>query len=350
MLLPNTLSKSLSLTRYDWQKSIFLTLSALLSFIIANELGIHHAYWASMPVWVVTQPSRELLIGRGFYRLIGTALGGALGFFIVTSPLEPISKFALLSISIALLTALTKVIRGIYSYATLMMAVTVTIVAMPSLINPESAYDLMLSRLQCTFIGVCVVVALTFFLTPKHHEKIQILPKFRKNAVSEYIVQKKFQRLFLNTTIVTLISLLLTYLTVKYGHHHFGELMAFGMVVYAIILGTHENPRQSGFIILRGALIGGIIGILYRIFIFPELHSNEMIYLSLLPFFLIGAIFRVSHLSLRGAIDANMAFLLIGQPGVLEKNPSLFLAHISALSLGAILITTYYYLTHQDQQ
>lgn len=337
-----------SLTKNDWHKSIFLFFSALLSFVIAYELDIHHAYWASMPVWVVTQPSRELLVGRGIYRLLGTAIGGVLGFVIVTAPLEPISKFVLLSISIALLTALTKVIRGIYSYATLMMAVTVTIVALPSLIDPQNAYDLMLSRLQCTLIGVCVVVTLTFFLTPKHHEKIQLVPKFRKTALAEYISQKKFQRLFFNTTIVTLVSLLLTYLTVKYGHHHLGELMAFGMVVFAIIIGTMDDPRTMGFIILRGALVGGIIGIIYRLFIFPELSANWQIYLSLIPFFLIGAIFRVSHYSLRGAIDANMAFLLIGQPGVLEKNPLLFLGHISALSIGAMIITSYYVFTHKE--
>ncbi|MCK6596279.1 MAG: FUSC family protein, partial [Bacteriovoracaceae bacterium] len=87
-----------SLTKNDWHKSIFLFFSALLSFIIAYELDIHHAYWASMPVWVVTQPSRELLVGRGIYRLLGTAIGGVLGFAIVTAPLEPISKFVLLSI------------------------------------------------------------------------------------------------------------------------------------------------------------------------------------------------------------------------------------------------------------
>src|SRR5690606_8334708 len=49
-----------------------LALSALLAFSVASLLQVENAYWAAMPVWVVTQNVRGLLIERAVFRVVGT--------------------------------------------------------------------------------------------------------------------------------------------------------------------------------------------------------------------------------------------------------------------------------------
>ena len=65
------------------KRAFVLALSSWLSFVIASLLGIEHAYWAAMPVWVVAQATRGLVFERALYRLLGTAAGAILGIVIL---------------------------------------------------------------------------------------------------------------------------------------------------------------------------------------------------------------------------------------------------------------------------
>jgi uncharacterized membrane protein YccC len=78
----------------DWdratvQRGLWLALAAWLSFSIAACLHVHNAYWPAMPVWVISQSSRGVLLERALFRVIGTLVGAGVGFALVHLPVSP---------------------------------------------------------------------------------------------------------------------------------------------------------------------------------------------------------------------------------------------------------------------
>lgn len=148
-------------------RAFLLALSAWLAFAIAAGLHVQNAYWAAMPVWVVAQASRGLLLERAFFRIIGTLLGAVGGFAILHVPGGPYLQLALLALFIALNAGLTHVLPGVQGYAALLSGMTAAIIVIPSMLVPEGALPLAMARLECTLIGVVVVTVVTGLLTPR---------------------------------------------------------------------------------------------------------------------------------------------------------------------------------------
>ena len=100
-----------------------LTLAAWLAFGIAALLHVQNAYWAAMPIWVVAQPSRGLLLERALYRLFGTLLGALVGFAVLAHD-SPAVQLVFLAAVIALFAGTTHLLRGAKAYAALMAGMT----------------------------------------------------------------------------------------------------------------------------------------------------------------------------------------------------------------------------------
>src|SRR5688500_14611171 len=78
-----SLGQFLGLDRAGVAHGLRLAFAAWLAFAIASLFHLGNAYWAAMTIWVVSQASRGLLLERGFFRIIGTVLGAAVGFGIL---------------------------------------------------------------------------------------------------------------------------------------------------------------------------------------------------------------------------------------------------------------------------
>ncbi|HEX3158059.1 MAG TPA: FUSC family protein, partial [Gemmatimonadaceae bacterium] len=157
----------LGLDRAAVGQALRLALSAWLAFAIAAALHVQYAYWAAMPVWVVAQSSRGLLLERAFFRVIGTLLGAAAGFAIMHLAVGAYAQLALLCVWIALNAGLTHVLRGVHGYGALMAGMTAAIVAVPALLAVDTSLDLAVARVECTLIGVAVTTLVTGFGTPR---------------------------------------------------------------------------------------------------------------------------------------------------------------------------------------
>ncbi|WP_367176936.1 FUSC family protein [Donghicola sp.] len=60
-----------------------------MSFVVATALGVDHAFWAAMPVWVVAQPWRGVTMERALWRLVGTIVGGTAGLALLAVSPSP---------------------------------------------------------------------------------------------------------------------------------------------------------------------------------------------------------------------------------------------------------------------
>jgi len=165
--LPQRLGTALGLNRAAVGHGLRLAGAAWLAFAIATLLHVEHAYWAVMPVWVVAQASRGLLLERAFFRIVGTLAGAAAGFVLIHLPLGPYAVLALLGLWIALASGATHLLRGVHSYGALMAGMTAAIIVLPSIWTPETALAVARARVECTLIGVIVVTLMTGFLTPE---------------------------------------------------------------------------------------------------------------------------------------------------------------------------------------
>ena len=170
-----------ALDQSAFRRAFLLAFSSWLSFLIATLLGIEHAYWAAMPTWVVAQATRGLVFERALYRLVGTALGAALGIVILQfSPTawQPLWMSLVVFCSIGMIHTL----YGVRSYMALMSGITVAVVVMPALLYSEHGSALAWARIQCTVIGVIVTTLMTGFGTPKS-EREKFYQKVRTLAV-----------------------------------------------------------------------------------------------------------------------------------------------------------------------
>ena len=143
-----------------------LALAAWLAFGIAALLHVQNAYWAAMPIWVVAQPSRGLLLERALYRLCGTLLGALVGFAVLAYD-SPTLQLVLLAVVIALCAGTTHLLRGAKAYAALMAGMTAAVVVIPSALSPQDSWALALARVECTLIGVLAVTLVLWLFTPK---------------------------------------------------------------------------------------------------------------------------------------------------------------------------------------
>ncbi len=164
--MPVSLKQWLGLDRAAVGHALRLAFAAWLAFTIAASLHVHNAYWAAMPIWVVAQSSRGLLLERAFFRITGTLIGAALGFGILFLTNEPIFQLTLLGIVVAVGAGLTHLLRGVHSYAAMMAGMTAAVVLLPSIITPQSTMELAISRVECTLIGVVVVTLVMGWFTP----------------------------------------------------------------------------------------------------------------------------------------------------------------------------------------
>ncbi len=164
--MSSSVMQTLGLDRAGANHALRLALSAWLAFVIAASLHVHNAYWAAMPVWVVAQSSRGLLLERAFFRIVGTLIGAAFGFGILHLTGNAYLQLALLSSVVVVSAGLTHLLRGVHSYGALMTGITVAVVILPSFISPAHSDGIAWARVECTLIGVTVVTLVMGWFTP----------------------------------------------------------------------------------------------------------------------------------------------------------------------------------------
>lgn len=143
-----------------------LAAAASLAFAVATAFHIENAYWAAMPVWVVSQPTRGLLLERAAFRLFGTLIGASVGFGLVGLQLDATVVLALLSCWIAGNAFLAQALRGVQGYGFVLAGMTAAVVVLPSVLDPSHAAALATARVVCTLIGIVSVTVVTGLWTP----------------------------------------------------------------------------------------------------------------------------------------------------------------------------------------
>lgn len=455
------------MTRSDWARAASLGMAAWMSFVVATALGVDHAFWAAMPVWVVAQPWRGVTMERALWRLVGTIVGGAAGLALLAVSPSPWVTGIGMSALVALGAALVHLWSGVRSYMPLMCAITVGVVVVPAMLDPSAEITLALDRLLCTLIGGLSIAVFVAPFTP-HADK----QSFRKAgadlaerfigtarllldadasdaqldaAVAETVGQgaaleararlvaagsrdgyrrmaaldailaaglglleaataasedpeqrelaiqaldthadrpeptsaqavfpavvrlieaqwalqiasedlqsvapsgRDFRKLVPpNNPALALRGALLAAAGGLVGSALFiltgsfiGELTAFSMVIFSLVLGSMPVPQNIAPKLVIGVFAGASAGVLYRLGVQPFVTDWVTLVLGLLPFVAVGAIARANPRTATYALDANMCFMLASQAGAAAAPLPVVLGSGAAMIGGTIAV------------
>ncbi|GEM_PF-2898714 len=307
-----------SKTSIDWKAAGALTLAAFAALALANAVGLSHAYWAPMSVWVVAQPYRDHVLERGLLRFAGTILGAAFGVLLIWACPDPITRLLLTCLWIAVWGGAQNLWHGRGRYVAFMTAMTAAVVVLPGILSPEPSITIGVDRVLAVLVGVLVSMVVIGITTPASPEALA-----RRANPADRPIQR---RLVLNSD--STVRALLAGATAGLGTLAFGllgiletyqpaELSALGFAIFALILGGLQHPGKLAPHLFSGVVIGIGFAAVYRVGILPFMPSQAFAVLSLLPFLVLGGIARSFPPTAAAALDANMIFLLLGQASVL---------------------------------
>ncbi len=455
------------MTRSDWVRAASLGMAAWLSFVVATALDVDHAFWASMPVWVVAQPWRGVTIERAVWRLVGTVIGGGAGLLLLAVSPAPWVTGLGMSALLAVGAALIHLWSGVRSYMPLMCAITVGVVVVPAMLDPSGEFSLALDRMICTLIGGIAVAVIVAPFTPNADRAgfrsagVDLADRFIATArlllaqdASEQVLddavadtlrqgaaleararlvaagsREGYRRMAaLDAILAAGLSVLeaaasagrdagaraqaqqvlaadgtrptptpeqigypavarlvqarralaigvedlqavapsgydlrrlvpphdpslalrgasLAAASGLVGSMLFiltgsivGELMAFSMVIFALVLGSMPVPQIMAPKLIVGVSIGALAGMLYRIGVQPYTGDWGALVLGLLPFIAVGAVARANPRTAPYALDANMCFMLASQAGAGVAPMPEILGSGAAMVLGALAV------------
>ncbi|MFT4012201.1 MAG: FUSC family protein [Paracoccus sp. (in: a-proteobacteria)] len=310
-------------------RALQLFAAAGISLALAVHLGLHNPFWAAMPVWVVAQPNRQDLVLRGLLRVLGTALGAALGYAALLFLPEAGPRLAVLALSLGAVAALAYWIGTAYSYGVLLAGITLAVVLVPAMDHPVDAAALAVDRIACTLIGVVAVTLITFAFTPR-----RALPLPPRRAPSRRMAANR-------GGIAALAAGLGGTLVLTIGGPA-GIAAALSLCIFSLIICSARDPMPMLTYMPPGATIGVAAALAYRAL---DLHLPDPAATALvlaLPFIALGAMLRSHPRSAPLGLDANMCFLLTAEAGTAGHGMAAHFQGGVALVLAAFGFTAFF--------
>ena len=141
-----------------------LVLASVAAMVIANALGLVNPWWASMAVWMVSQPTRGLLVERSAAQILGTCLGAAVGAALSLIP-DLGMRLICLALWMALACSTGNLMRHQRAYGAVMASLAAVVVVLMSGSMDPARFALM--RVIDTVIGVASSVLFIALWSPR---------------------------------------------------------------------------------------------------------------------------------------------------------------------------------------
>lgn len=155
-------------TRADWVFAIRAIVAAWLAYFIALGLQLERPQWAMMTVFIVAQPVAGMVLAKGFYRLVGTAVGAVAGVVLVlTLGSHPVALVVAIALWIGLCAFVSSMLRNPEAYGAALSGYTATIIGLPALGNPHLVVELAQARVMEIMLGIVCAGLLSRFVLPQ---------------------------------------------------------------------------------------------------------------------------------------------------------------------------------------
>lgn len=277
-------------------------LAALLALYIAMALDLDTPRWAAWTVLTVSMPSPDHALAKSFYRMIGTIIGAGVGIlFIAVLAQAPMAFDIAMALWAACCAWVGTKARQYQTYALALTWLTTGIVTYGSIADPTGAFTVAMTRTAEVALGiVCAGVPAVLFAGHRvagfEHAVSPVAGQARRNAFRAFLA-------------ITLASLFWYVSQWEYGP--FFVLMS---GAGALLFATHPAKVAATLGMLRGFLLGTLLGLFARFVLLTQGGGFGTEALILLPFLLLGGIGVADPRTQGPATGYNLAFMLSVDP------------------------------------
>jgi uncharacterized membrane protein YccC len=142
-------------------------IATILAFYVAFYLQLEAPYWAGLTIWFVAQPTPGMAISRGFYRILGTLVGAAVGVALMGLFAQTPELFIfMLALWLGATTVASNLLRNFRAYGAALAGYTTAIVALGAYTNPDHVFDIAFARGSSTVIAIACSALVTTLFAP----------------------------------------------------------------------------------------------------------------------------------------------------------------------------------------
>ncbi|MGU3400439.1 FUSC family protein [Brucellaceae bacterium D45D] len=143
--------------------------AAMLALWIALIGDLPNPYWSVAAVYIVAHPLSGATTSKGFYRLIGTAIGGAVTILLVP---HLVNSPEILTLAIGLWMAVCLAISLLdgtpRSYMFMLAGYTVALTGFAVVSTPQTTFDYALGRVEEIAVGIICAAVVNRIVFPRH--------------------------------------------------------------------------------------------------------------------------------------------------------------------------------------
>lgn len=145
-----------------------VVLACLLALWLSLRFELDQPRTAMLTVTIVMQPRSGMVFTKSIYRLLGTLVGIAVSFVLVSMFAQERVLFLLcMAIWIGLCTAGSMVFRNHQSYAFVLAGYTLCIVGLPATISPDQTFNIGVTRISEILIGLLSATLVSDLVFPQ---------------------------------------------------------------------------------------------------------------------------------------------------------------------------------------
>jgi uncharacterized membrane protein YccC len=171
------------LTPHPFRFALATTTAAFLALAIAFWLELESPYWAATTVMIVAQPVPGQVVGKGFYRGLGTITGAVAATVLMALFAQTPELFiAGMALWLAGCTYVSTLLRGFRSYGAVLSGYTAAIVAFGAP-APTNIFDIAVARASAILVGIVCGAALSALLLPGT-ARTEVLQRLRDTIAS----------------------------------------------------------------------------------------------------------------------------------------------------------------------
>jgi len=159
--------------------SVRTFVASTVALLIAFALKLDSPQWAAITVWIVAQPSRGMTLSKGFYRMIGTAVGTLMAVILIQYFADSPWLFILiLAVWMGICSMTANLVRYQRSYGAVLAGYTTSIVAILVFNHTDHIHEVAQARVECVFLGM-IVATLFSFITGSKKNKEELFDNLR---------------------------------------------------------------------------------------------------------------------------------------------------------------------------
>lgn len=154
-------------TSRDWIFSIKTFSAAMLALYIALKLELPRPYWAMATVYIVSNPFVGATKSKALYRALGTLLGAAASILFVPPLVEtPYLLSGVIALWMGVMLYLSISDRTAKSYVFLLAGYTLPLIALPTVTDPTTIFDVAITRTEEIVLGICCASVVNSTILP----------------------------------------------------------------------------------------------------------------------------------------------------------------------------------------